>query len=164
MKTSSIHPPDWLKQADGVTISGGEPFDQPDALHELLTRIRRSMEATFWSILDISLEQLDAKLKRFRRPDRRADRRPIRYRRSTNHSRCGAVITSGSLRAQHLEKSASGNSIVQSIRPIDILTLCLTMLQARSGSLAFRTAGISAGFATSVSRTGTTVTTTEDKR
>lgn len=30
----------WLQQADGVTISGGEPFDQPHALRELLSRIR----------------------------------------------------------------------------------------------------------------------------
>jgi anaerobic ribonucleoside-triphosphate reductase activating protein len=30
----------WLEQADGVTISGGEPFDQPDALRDLLLRIR----------------------------------------------------------------------------------------------------------------------------
>jgi anaerobic ribonucleoside-triphosphate reductase activating protein len=27
----------WLKQADGVTVSGGEPFDQPEALCALLT-------------------------------------------------------------------------------------------------------------------------------
>ena len=26
----------WLQQADGVTISGGEPFDQPEALQALL--------------------------------------------------------------------------------------------------------------------------------
>ncbi|WP_456999158.1 4Fe-4S single cluster domain-containing protein [Luteimonas sp. A534] len=31
----------WLAAADGVTISGGEPFDQPDALLELLTALRR---------------------------------------------------------------------------------------------------------------------------
>lgn len=31
---------DWLAQADGVTISGGEPFDQPDALRELLPALR----------------------------------------------------------------------------------------------------------------------------
>ena len=30
----------WLSQAEGVTISGGEPFDQPDALRELLTSLR----------------------------------------------------------------------------------------------------------------------------
>lgn len=34
----SIDP--WLIQADGVTISGGEPFDQPDALRELLVGLR----------------------------------------------------------------------------------------------------------------------------
>ena len=30
----------WLAQADGVTISGGEPFDQPAALRELLEQLR----------------------------------------------------------------------------------------------------------------------------
>lgn len=31
---------EWLAEADGVTISGGEPFDQPDALRELLRQLR----------------------------------------------------------------------------------------------------------------------------
>lgn len=30
----------WLNVADGVTISGGEPFDQPDALFDLLRAVR----------------------------------------------------------------------------------------------------------------------------
>jgi anaerobic ribonucleoside-triphosphate reductase activating protein len=30
----------WLAQCDGVTISGGEPFDQPQALATLLSQIR----------------------------------------------------------------------------------------------------------------------------
>ncbi|GKX63737.1 radical activating enzyme [Pragia fontium] len=34
-----LHP--WLQQADGITISGGEPFDQPEALAALLTAIRQ---------------------------------------------------------------------------------------------------------------------------
>lgn len=33
----SISP--WLTQSDGVTISGGEPFDQPSALHALLVAL-----------------------------------------------------------------------------------------------------------------------------
>lgn len=32
----------WLNEADGVTISGGEPFDQPEALKALLQAIRGS--------------------------------------------------------------------------------------------------------------------------
>jgi anaerobic ribonucleoside-triphosphate reductase activating protein len=32
---------EWLAQANGVTISGGEPFDQADALHQLLREIRK---------------------------------------------------------------------------------------------------------------------------
>jgi anaerobic ribonucleoside-triphosphate reductase activating protein len=31
----------WLPEADGVTVSGGEPFDQPDALFALLRAIRK---------------------------------------------------------------------------------------------------------------------------
>lgn len=31
----------WLAEADGVTVSGGEPFDQPDALAALIHAIRR---------------------------------------------------------------------------------------------------------------------------
>jgi len=35
----------WIPAADGITISGGEPFDQPDALIELLKRLRSLTEA-----------------------------------------------------------------------------------------------------------------------
>jgi anaerobic ribonucleoside-triphosphate reductase activating protein len=31
----------WLRACDGVTISGGEPFDQPDALRQLLSNVRQ---------------------------------------------------------------------------------------------------------------------------
>lgn len=30
----------WLNEADGITISGGEPFDQPEALESLLVQFR----------------------------------------------------------------------------------------------------------------------------
>ena len=36
---------DWFPKADGVTISGGEPFDQPNALNELLRGIRTYTKA-----------------------------------------------------------------------------------------------------------------------
>jgi anaerobic ribonucleoside-triphosphate reductase activating protein len=35
----------WIPAADGITISGGEPFDQPKALFELLKRLRSLTEA-----------------------------------------------------------------------------------------------------------------------
>lgn len=35
----------WISKADGITISGGEPFDQSDALLELTARIRAKTEA-----------------------------------------------------------------------------------------------------------------------
>lgn len=31
---------EWLPHAEGITISGGEPFDQPDALRALLETLR----------------------------------------------------------------------------------------------------------------------------
>ena len=34
----------WIAEADGITISGGEPFDQPDALVELLRRLRSATD------------------------------------------------------------------------------------------------------------------------
>jgi anaerobic ribonucleoside-triphosphate reductase activating protein len=33
----------WLREADGLTISGGEPFDQPEAVVDLLIAIRPSV-------------------------------------------------------------------------------------------------------------------------
>lgn len=39
---------EWLPHAEGITISGGEPFDQPDALRDLLNALR---ERTSVSIL-----------------------------------------------------------------------------------------------------------------
>jgi len=35
----------WIPAADGITISGGEPFDQPVALLELLSQLRSLSEA-----------------------------------------------------------------------------------------------------------------------
>jgi anaerobic ribonucleoside-triphosphate reductase activating protein len=34
---------EWATDADGVTVSGGEPFDQPEALKELLVGLRARM-------------------------------------------------------------------------------------------------------------------------
>lgn len=37
---------DWLPQAEGITVSGGEPFDQPDALRALLHSLREQTSAS----------------------------------------------------------------------------------------------------------------------
>jgi anaerobic ribonucleoside-triphosphate reductase activating protein len=55
----------WLKPADGVTISGGEPFDQTDALRELLTKIRRAHRGDILVYSGYSLESLAEKLENF---------------------------------------------------------------------------------------------------
>jgi anaerobic ribonucleoside-triphosphate reductase activating protein len=48
----------WLGQADGITISGGEPFDQPDALRELLSAARSRYSGDFLVYSGYPLEQL----------------------------------------------------------------------------------------------------------
>jgi anaerobic ribonucleoside-triphosphate reductase activating protein len=54
-----------LRQADGVTISGGEPFDQPLALRSLLTGIRDRTEADILVYTGHSLESLESAIKTF---------------------------------------------------------------------------------------------------
>jgi anaerobic ribonucleoside-triphosphate reductase activating protein len=55
----------WLSSSDGVTISGGEPFDQPDALHELLTRIRFAHQGDILVYTGHAFEDLSSQLRHF---------------------------------------------------------------------------------------------------
>jgi anaerobic ribonucleoside-triphosphate reductase activating protein len=55
----------WLTQAEGVTISGGEPFDQTDALHDLLARIRESHQGDILVYSGYPVESLAPKLEGF---------------------------------------------------------------------------------------------------
>jgi len=52
----------WLREAEGITISGGEPFDQLDALRSLLEALRRLSELDILVYSGYSLEQLDEPL------------------------------------------------------------------------------------------------------
>lgn len=54
---SAIFP--WLAEAEGITISGGEPFDQPMALRALLTDIRAQSSADILVYSGYALEALD---------------------------------------------------------------------------------------------------------
>jgi anaerobic ribonucleoside-triphosphate reductase activating protein len=54
---STITP--WLAEAEGITISGGEPFDQPAALHALLTDLRAQSSADILVYSGYALEALD---------------------------------------------------------------------------------------------------------
>jgi anaerobic ribonucleoside-triphosphate reductase activating protein len=56
----AIHP--HLKAADGVTISGGEPFDQPDALEALLRWLRPRLAGDILVYSGYSIEQLTPRL------------------------------------------------------------------------------------------------------
>lgn len=52
----------WLHEAEGITISGGEPFDQLNALRALLEGLRRLSELDILVYSGYSLEQLDEPL------------------------------------------------------------------------------------------------------
>ncbi|WP_417697834.1 4Fe-4S single cluster domain-containing protein [Pseudomonas sp.] len=52
----------WLHEAEGITISGGEPFDQLDALRSLLEGLRRLSELDILVYSGYTLEQLDEPL------------------------------------------------------------------------------------------------------
>jgi anaerobic ribonucleoside-triphosphate reductase activating protein len=48
----------WLAAADGITVSGGEPFDQPVALAELLARLRDRSKADILVFTGYPLEAI----------------------------------------------------------------------------------------------------------
>jgi anaerobic ribonucleoside-triphosphate reductase activating protein len=50
----------WLRNADGVTISGGEPFDQPDALRALLVEVKARSSADILVYSGYGFDQLAA--------------------------------------------------------------------------------------------------------
>jgi anaerobic ribonucleoside-triphosphate reductase activating protein len=54
----------WLPDCDGITISGGEPFDQSDALIGLLTRLRMKAGADILVYSGHPLERLSETLQR----------------------------------------------------------------------------------------------------
>lgn len=52
----------WVPQADGFTISGGEPFDQTPALTELLAGIRRVSQADILVFTGYPRETIEARI------------------------------------------------------------------------------------------------------
>jgi anaerobic ribonucleoside-triphosphate reductase activating protein len=52
----SVQP--WLEETDGITISGGEPFEQPEALMELLEGFRIAADTSVIAYSGFPLEQL----------------------------------------------------------------------------------------------------------
>jgi anaerobic ribonucleoside-triphosphate reductase activating protein len=52
----------WIVQADGFTISGGEPFDQAPALAELLAGLRRMSKADILVFTGYPREAIEARL------------------------------------------------------------------------------------------------------
>lgn len=53
----------WLHEAEGITISGGEPFEQFDALLRLLHELRQNSHADILVYSGYSLEQLEPQLR-----------------------------------------------------------------------------------------------------
>src|SRR5690242_8996175 len=55
----------WLRDADGLTVSGGEPFEQPDALEELLRFVRRTCRGDVLVYSGRSWEELTSNIDRY---------------------------------------------------------------------------------------------------
>jgi anaerobic ribonucleoside-triphosphate reductase activating protein len=53
----------WLPKSDGITITGGEPFDQPEQLHQILQHCRNFSHLTTFIYSGYSLESLSQQLK-----------------------------------------------------------------------------------------------------
>lgn len=49
----------WVVEADGITVSGGEPFDQSEALQELLLGLRRYPDKDVLVYTGYALERLE---------------------------------------------------------------------------------------------------------
>lgn len=56
---------EWLPYADGITISGGEPFEQPDALFSLLHEIKQQFQGDIlvysgyeWKVIEDRVNQM----------------------------------------------------------------------------------------------------------
>jgi anaerobic ribonucleoside-triphosphate reductase activating protein len=49
---------DWLPLAEGITISGGEPFDQPDALRALLEALRERTSVSIFVYSGHTIERI----------------------------------------------------------------------------------------------------------
>lgn len=54
----------WLMECDGITISGGEPFDQPEALSEFLRQVRLLSPANILVFSGYAIEDIGAALGR----------------------------------------------------------------------------------------------------
>jgi anaerobic ribonucleoside-triphosphate reductase activating protein len=54
----------WLAEAEGITVSGGEPFDQPEALHRLLLELRARTGVSIFVYSGYSFEKLAPWLQR----------------------------------------------------------------------------------------------------
>jgi len=55
----------WLSSADGITISGGEPFEQPDALQALLAALRPSINGDVLVFTGYEFAAVSSSLDRF---------------------------------------------------------------------------------------------------
>jgi anaerobic ribonucleoside-triphosphate reductase activating protein len=49
----------WLSEADGITVSGGEPFDQPEALLAILSSVRPSFNGDILVYSGYPIERLN---------------------------------------------------------------------------------------------------------
>jgi anaerobic ribonucleoside-triphosphate reductase activating protein len=111
----------WLTQADGITISGGEPFDQPSALEELLKGLRARSAADIlvysgYPLENIGLERLEGLIDALITDPFRVDQPQTLALRGSNNQRLVCLTALGHARFNQFERRVS-----QGERTLDVM-------------------------------------------
>jgi len=111
----------WLTQTDGITISGGEPFDQPSALEELLKGLRARSAADIlvysgYPLENLNLERLEGLIDALITDPFRVEQPQTLALRGSNNQRLVCLTALGHARFNQFERRVS-----QGERTLDVM-------------------------------------------